>query len=440
MKVLFVHQNCPGQFKHLAPRLASVEGNEVVFITRTGKPNLPNVRKLEYTPAREPAPSTHRYLRLMEEGVLSGQAVAKVALEAKKKGFRPDVIVAHVGWGEALYLKNIWPGVPLLGYFEWFYRPFGSDVDFLDPPSLDDVCRIQSRNGLHLLNLEMADWGISPTQWQLNQHPESYRRKISVIHDGVDTELVKPNPDVTGTLKDNLKFKYGDEVITYVSRNLEPYRGFPSFMRAAALVLKRRPNAHIIVVGGDSVSYGSRPKGGGNYREQMLAELDLDLSRIHFLGKVKYDVFLRILQLSAAHVYLTVPFVLSWSMIEAMSAGCVVIGSRTPPVEEVIKDGKNGLLVDFFSPEDIANRIDEALDNPDRMARIRRAARQTVLDRYALNDCLEKQIKLVTDVARGVKQADSVSSIPLASLSKAVKSGTVQRQASKARRSNKPKA
>lgn len=424
MKILFVHQNCPGQFKHLAPRLAAVEGNEVVFLTRAGKPDLPNVRKLEYTPAREPAPSTHRYLRLMEEGILNGQAAAKVALEARKKGFRPDVIVAHVGWGEALYLKNIWPGVPLLGYFEWYYRPLGSDVDFLDPPSLDDVCRIQSRNGLHLLNLETADWGLTPTQWQLQQHPEAFRHKLSVIHDGVDTNLVKPNPDVTGTLRDDLKFKAGDEVITYVSRNLEPYRGFPSFMRAAELVLKRRPKAHILVVGGDGVSYGSRPKGGGNYREQMLAELDLDLTRIHFLGKVKYDVFLRLLQLSAAHVYLTVPFVLSWSMLEAMAAGCLVIGSRTPPVEEVIKHGQNGLLVDFFSPEDIANRIDEVLDHPDRMSRIRRAARQTVLDRYALDTCLQKQIRLIADVASGVKHADSVAAIRLRSVASAGKSGS----------------
>jgi glycosyltransferase involved in cell wall biosynthesis len=417
MKVLFVHQNCPGQFKHLAPRLAAIPGNEVVFLTRPGKPDLPNVRKLEYEPAREPAKTTHRYLLLMEEAVLNAQAVAKVAQEAKKQGFRPDVIVAHVGWGEALYLKNIWPGVPLLGYFEWFYRPFGSDVDFLHPPSLDDVCRIQSRNGLHLLNLHTADWGLTPTRWQLQQHPREYHHKLSVVHDGVNTDLVKPDPAVTGTLKKGLRLTAADEVITYVSRNLEPYRGFPTFMRAAGLILKRRPKAHIIVIGGDGVSYGSRPRGGGNWREQMLAEVDPDPERIHFLGKVKYDVFLRTLQLSSAHVYLTVPFVLSWSMLEAMSAGCLVIGSRTPPVEEVIKDGHNGLLADYFSHEEVADRVGQVLDHPDRMARIRRAARQTVLDRYALNDCLEKQAKLITDVARGAKQPEPVAGLSLVSRS-----------------------
>ncbi|MFZ4534778.1 glycosyltransferase family 4 protein [Propionivibrio sp.] len=413
MKTLFVHQNCPGQFKHLAPRLAALPGNEVVFITRPGKPDLPGVRKLEYTPARKPAASTHRYLRLTEEGVLNGQAVAKVATELRGKGFRPDVIVAHLGWGEALYLKSVWPGVPLVGYFEWYYRAFGSDVDFDRAPSLDDVCRINTRNSLHLLNLEMADWGLTPTRWQQSQHPAEYQRKLSVIHDGVDTDLVRPNPQVSGRLKDGLNLKAGDEVITYVARNLEPYRGFPQFMRAAALILKRRPQAQILVVGGDGTSYGKALENGQTYRQQMLAELgdDLDLQRIHFLGRVKYDVFLRVLQLSAAHIYLTYPFVLSWSMLEAMAAGCLVIGSRTAPVEEVIKDGKNGLLVDFFSPEEIADGVDHALYNPQKMAVIRRAARQTVLDHYALESCLSQQVQLITAVARGEKSLSSFGGV-----------------------------
>jgi glycosyltransferase involved in cell wall biosynthesis len=405
MKILFIHQNCPGQFKHLAPRLAALPGNEVVFITRPGKPDVPGVKKVEYTPARLPGAATHRYLRLMEEGVLNGQAVAQTATTLRGKGFRPDVIVAHVGWGEALYLKAVWPGVPLLGYFEWYYRAFGSDVDFDAAPSLDDVCRIQTRNGLHLLNLEMADWGLTPTRWQLGQHPPEFAHKLSVIHDGVDTRLIRPNPRATGRLKEGLSLKAGDEVVTYVARNLEPYRGFPQFMRAAALLLKRRPKAQIVVVGGDRTSYGKAPENGQTFRQNMLAELgaELDLSRIHFLGRVKYDIFLRVLQLSAAHVYLSYPFVLSWSMLEAMAAGCLVIGSRTPPVEEVIQDGVNGLLVDFFSPDDIADRIDEALDQPKAMAGLRRAARQTVLDHYALDQCLSQQVALIQAVARGEK-------------------------------------
>lgn len=402
MNILFIHQNCPGQFKYLAPQLASTPGNRVVFITRPGKPALPGVEKIEYRPARDPSPSTHRYLRLMEEGVLNGQAVARVAQQLKDKHFHPDLVIAHMGWGEALYVKTIWPRTKLLGYFEWYYHPTGADVGF-DPreqPTLDTHCRIQSRNGLHLLNLLAADWGMTPTHWQWQQHPPELRHKLSVIHDGIDTHRVAPNPQVTGRLSADLSLRAGEEIVTYVARSLEPYRGFPSFMRAAELILKRRPNCRILVVGGDNVSYGRALPDGQAYREKMLAETDVDPARIHFLGKIPYAGYLRVLQLSAVHIYLTVPFVLSWSMLEAMSAGCLVIGSRTPPVEEVIKDGQNGLLVDFFSAEEIADRVDQVLDHPNRMQKLRDAARKTVIQRYSLESCLKRQIRLIEQMTR----------------------------------------
>lgn len=403
MRLLFVHQNCPGQFKHLAPRLAADPHNEVVFVTRKGKPDLPNIRKVEYEPSREASPSTHRYLRLTEEGIINGQAVARAAIDLRKGGFRPDVIVAHMGWGEALYLKAVWPKARLLGYFEWYYNPYGSDVDHdpAKPPTLDDVGRIQTKNSLHLLSLQAADWGITPTRWQWQQHPREYRGQISIIHDGIDTETVRPNPQATGSLAGGLRLRAGDEVITHVARNLEPYRGFPTFIRAAELIHKRRPNAQIVVVGGDGVSYGAKRSDGKTHREHYVSTADLDPGRIHFLGRVPYPIYLRILQLSAAHIYLTVPFVLSWSMLEAMSAGCLVVASRTPPVQEVIKDGHNGLLVDFFSPEEIADRVDAVLEHPGRMQEVRDAARQTVLERYALKSCLGQQIRLIERLAHG---------------------------------------
>ena len=211
------------------------------------------------------------------------------------------------------------------------------------------MCRIRSRNAHHLLSLDAADYGISPTQWQWQQFPSEYRNKISVIHDGVDTSKITPNPGAKLTLPNGQALCAGDEIVTYVARNLEPYRGFPTFMRAAALIQQRRPHCHIVVVGGDEVSYGSAPAEGVTYRQQMQQEVDLDLSRIHFLGKVPYSTFLQVLQVSAAHIYLTVPFVLSWSMLEAMAAECLIIGSKTAPVTEVIKHGDNGLLADFLN-------------------------------------------------------------------------------------------
>ncbi len=400
MKLVFIHQNCPGQFKHLAPHLANRPGNEVVFITQPGKPTPTGVRKLEYRPGRKPSPKTHHYLRLTEAGILNGQAVGMVAQKLKEQGFYPDAVVAHMGWGEALYIKEVWPRARLLGYFEWYYHAQGSDVGFLEqaPPDLETACRIKTRNAMHLLSLESVDWGMSPTRWQWQQHPSAYRNRISVIHDGVDTRRVMPDSSARFSPREGVELKAGDEVVTYVARNLEPYRGFPTFMRAAERILDQRPKCHILVVGGDEISYGVPPKEGGSYRELMLKEVSLDHHRIHFLGRVPYDRFLKILQVSAAHIYLTVPFVLSWSMLEAMAAGCVVVGSRTPPVEEVIKPGVNGLLADFFDHEEVAAQVIDVLEHPDRMADLRQAARRTVVQRYDLHSCLRRQEKLITSL------------------------------------------
>ena len=403
MKILFIHQNCPGQYKHLAPLLAADPCNQVLFITKPNKPPIAGVRKLEYLPKREPSPRIHPYLVPLEAGVLHGQQVARVAMQLRSQGFVPDIVCAHMGWGEALYIKDIWPRTPLLGYFEFYYHAFGADAHFgpQQPRQIDTVCRIRTKNALQLLNLEAADWGISPTRWQAGLFPRPFRGKISVIHEGIDTKTVVPNPAAVLSLSDGFTLKAGHEVVTYVARNLEPYRGFPSFIRAAELILKRRPHCHILVVGGDSVSYGAPPSNGGTYREQMLKEVTLDQTRIHFLGRIPYSRFLQILQISAAHIYLTVPFVLSWSMLEAMAAECLVIGSNSPSVTEVIEDGRNGLLVDFFSPQSIADRVDEVLDQPDKMRSIRQQARRTVVEHYALDLCLPRHWQLIVRLANG---------------------------------------
>ena len=404
MKILFVHQNFPGQYRHLAIHLAAVPGNQVVAITQRRDMQLPGVKNIVYKPQREVTPQMHHYLRKTEADVLNAQSVARAALGLKRSGFVPDIMLGHNGWGEILYLKDVFPQTPLLGYFEFFYRFSGADVGF-DPGealTFDTAPRIRTKNLGNLLGLDAADAGQCPTLWQKSTYPERYHPMLRVIHEGIDTDLALPDAKARLTLPAlGIDLAAGDEVVTYVARNLEPYRGFPSFMRSLPAILERRPNAHVLIVGGDEVSYGARLPKGQSYRQLLRDELGdtLDLRRVHFLGKVPYPVFLKILQISRVHVYLTYPFVLSWSMLEAMAAGCLLIASRTAPVEEVIHDGENGLLVDFFKPVEIAERVVTALEDRTLFTALRENARRTIIEKYDLKTiCLPQQLAMIEEV------------------------------------------
>ncbi|MFO1226856.1 glycosyltransferase family 4 protein [Roseateles sp.] len=375
MRVLIVHQNFPGQFRHVAQAWAQNPGWQVVGIGRDTAPGLPaleqqgRLKLLRYKPHRSVGSQQHPYLRKMEDAVLHGQAVARLMLQLKQQGFTPDVILAHPGWGETLYAKDVFPGARLVHFCEWFYRSEGADIGFDPefPTTFDDHARIRTWNALHLLNLEHCDAAISPTHWQKAQHPEAYQSKITVAHEGIDTENLGPDPNAQIKLPSGQVLKAGDPVITYVARNLEPYRGFHQFMRALPAIQKEHKTVHTVIVGGDEVSYGRKPDpdkdGAKNWREKMLQEVgsQLDPARTHFLGKVPYSAYKRVLQVSAAHVYLTYPFVLSWSMLEAMATGCLVIGSDTAPVREVLEDGVNGRLVNALDPDHVARRVSDAL-------------------------------------------------------------------------------
>ena len=396
MKVLFVHQNCPGQFKHLAPALAA-EGHEVLFIGQKDKRTPKGVKRLEYEPHRKVTPKIHPYLLGTEAAILNGQAVARIGFGLKAKGFTPDVMIGNPGWGETLFLKDVWPDVPLISLCEFYYKGIGSDVGF-DPEfdtGPDAILRARARSAQHLLAIEAADYAYSPTAWQRAQFPKAYQNKIDVIHDGIDTQTIRPDPAATFTLPSGKVLTREDEVLTYVSRNLEPYRGFHSFMRALPKVLEQRPEAEVVIVGGDEVSYGSRPKQDGTWREVMLAEVGPMPDRVTFTGRIPYREYLSLLNVSSAHVYLTYPFVLSWSMLEAMASGACVIGSATAPVEEVIEDGVNGWLVDFFDVKVMAERIAEGLAQRREMDALRAAARSTVEARYDLRDCMAAQRALI---------------------------------------------
>ncbi len=416
MRILIIHQNFPGQFRHVARDWSGLPGWEVVGLGHETAPGMPQVRWFTYRLHRTPLKGQHHYLRQMERAVLHGQAVARALLRLRERGFRPDVILAHPGWGETLYTKDVFYDVRLIHFCEWYYSAVGADIGF-DPEfsaNFDDRARVRTWNALHTLNLETCDAGVSPTVWQKTRHPEVYRNKIDVIHEGIDTGNLGPDPEAAFTIPGGTTLRAGDPVITYVARNLEPYRGFHSFMRALEVIQRRHKDCHALIVGGDEVSYGRRPTDAPTWREKMLGEVSLDPARTHFLGRVPYDTYRTVLQVSAAHVYLTYPFVLSWSMLEAMATGCLVIGSRTAPVEEVLRDGKNGLLVDFFDREAIADRVIEALEAPDAYVTLQERAREEITARFSRRAGLERYRKLaqpsfrpqlVTD--KGVPRAEA---------------------------------
>lgn len=401
MRALFIHPNFPAQFLNLAPALGKNPDNQVVFLTNRREGNLPGVQKAYYAKAREVAPQTHNYVRPLEDAVLQGQAACRTAIQLKQQGFIPDVIYAHSGWGPGMFMKEVFPQAAVVNYFEWFYHSHGTDADFdpLEPLSLDGECRIRTKNAPIMIDACTCDRGVSPTYYQRSQFPPELQQKISVLHDGVNSDFFQPKADTKLVLPNiNLDLSDVEEIVTYVGRGMEPYRGFPQFMEAVDILLKRRPKCHVVIVGADRVAYGKALPDGKTYKELMLEKFDIDLMRVHFTGLLPYNQYRQVLQASSVHVYLTRPFVLSWSMLEAMSAGCLLVASDTAPVKEVIKDGENGLLADFFSPAQIAARVEEALTNPDRMAGIRQRARQTILDNYALSKLLPQQIALLQQV------------------------------------------
>jgi glycosyltransferase involved in cell wall biosynthesis len=411
MIVLFIHQNYPAQYRHLARHFAERPENRVYFVTQPNENELPGVTKITYQMPPREATGCHPLTFDLDQTVRCGAATAALCRSLRGEGVRPDIIIGHSGWGETLFIKDVYPDVPLLAYFEFFYHSHGVDVDF-DPEFTSvfaDPSRLRMRNAVNLVAFDAADWGHTPTLWQRSLYPPEMRSRITAIHEGVDTDEVRPDPAAWIQLaRTKLKLSRKDEVITYVARNLEPYRGFHVFMRALPEILRRRPRAHVVMVGADGVSYGHPAPPGTSYREIMLREVGdaIDLERVHFLGQIPYAAYLNLLRVSSVHVYLTYPFVLSWSFIEAMASGCLIVGSATPPVEEVLKHGENGLLVDFFSTREIADRIDEVLDHPDRMRHLRDAARATAVANFDLKRRqLPRWERLVGDLLDGRRPA-----------------------------------
>ncbi|MCF8177714.1 MAG: glycosyltransferase family 4 protein [Sulfuritalea sp.] len=412
MKLLLVHQNFPAQFGHIAAHFAADPGHRVIAIGEShnikraiaSRQLHPGIELHSYPEPHASSGATHRYLLPYEAAVRRGLETASLASQIKARGFTPDLIVAHPGWGEALFMRDVFPEARLVLYGEYYYHAAGADVGF-DPefPSTpDDAFRIRMKNTTQWMSMQHADLLLTPTNWQKSRFPELIQPRMRVVHDGIDTRRAAPDSSAGISLRAaGISLGADDEIVTYVARNLEPYRGFHIFLRSLPALLKRRPKARVLIVGGDQVSYGSKPADGRTWRRVVLDEVggQLDSSRVHFLGRVAYADYLRLLQISTVHVYLTYPFVLSWSLLEAMSAGCMVIGSRTAPVEEVIRHGENGWLVDFFDHQALAEKLAEAIEQRDQLAPVRAAARKTVVDGYDLQTrCLPRQVALLQAV------------------------------------------
>ncbi len=411
LNILLLHPSFPAQWSHLAPYLARNPENTVLFASKENSINsqLPGVTLALYA---KPTEAETKYiegcgpLRPAAEAVIEGQAVVR-AMQwlAKERNFKPDVIIAHTGWGSTLYCKDLYPKVPIIGYFEWYYLADDSDCYWWpdEIPQMNNRISIRTRNAHHLLNLELCEAGLTPTKWQYSQFPEEYKPKLHIIHEGIDTQFCSPDPSGKrpGLVLDDIQLNLpeGTEIITYVSRGFEIYRGFPYFMDAIRLVLQRRPKAHVIVVGKDRICYGAQLK-DTTYLKEEEKKGGYDTERVHFVGLRNRGDFRKILRSSSCHIYLTRPFVLSWSFLEAMSFGCPIVGSKTPPVQEVMEDEVNGKLAEFRSPYHIARKIEEMLDDPERARQLGQRARETILERFELGKCLRAQEDLMYSLVR----------------------------------------
>jgi len=413
MRILFIHQNFPGQYRHLAPALAAA-GHEVtgLRLARTAPAEWQGVKVVTYWPQRSSTPGIHPWVVDIETKVVRAEAAFRAMQAMAAQGYRPDVVVAHPGWGESLFVKRVWPQTTLGLYCEFFYRVHGADWNFdreFQPADPGEDCRIDLKNANNLMQFETADAGLSPTTWQADTFPERFRSRISVCHDGIDTNIVTPDATARLRLPDGRELGRSDEVITFVNRNLEPYRGYHTFMRALPEIMARRPKAQVVIVGGSDVSYGRRAPAGTTWKQVFLDEVKdrVDMSRIHYLGRIPYADYLSVLRVSTVHTYLTYPYVLSWSLLEAMSAGCSIVASDTGPVRDVIREGETGRLVDFFDAGALAGAVCGLLaGKASERAALGRRAREAVVARFDLATiCLPGQMDWVLGLAGSASTA-----------------------------------
>jgi glycosyltransferase involved in cell wall biosynthesis len=398
MRFLFVHQNFPGQFVHIVRHLLASGAHDVVFVTGANGNTIPGVRRVTYQVPPRATASIHSDARDFELAMARAESVVRAARQVKGLGFEPDIIIGHHGWGELLNLADVWPGAPLLGYHEFYYHLQNQDVGFdpefpVDPKSFSSI---RAKNAVNLLALTNPGYGQTPTRFQLDTYPKWAKASITLLPEGVNLDICRPNAARRGTTIADIRIKANEKLVTYIARDLEPYRGFHIALRALPKLMAERPDVRVVMVGGDSVSYGAR-LARGTWREHLLKEVGrgIDMDRIHFPGRIAYSEYVRLLQRSDTHIYLTYPFVASWSLREAMACACAIVASDTAPVREFITHGKTGMLTPFFEPTTLAERILELLEGGPRVERMRAAARTWAETHLRMEDHLRQYVSLI---------------------------------------------
>lgn len=398
MKFLFIHNNYPAQFLHIAAVLSHNPENEVVFLAQHNRRPELQLPKVNYVQvgATEQNEIKNEAEKVTINHLKTGEHFANAMLDLAKTGFYPDVVYDHPGWGGSLFIPDIFPKAARVCFFEWFYTKY-ADYAFKARGKTRPAAHFAAnrmRNLCQLDALRECDFGIVPTMWQLAQYPVEFSSKLHVIHDGVDTDFFAPLEKSSRVL-DGVDLSGVSEVVTYATRGLEPYRGFPQFYRGIPAILENRPQCHVVIMADDDVFYSSPRSDGKTWGQAMREEIPVDTSRVHFINFSSYETYRTLLHLSSVHVYMTMPFVLSWSLLEAMSCQCLVVGSDTDPVREVIRHNENGILTPFWNHEVLANTVIDALNNREKYHDLCISARQTITDRYELRKTLPQQIRIL---------------------------------------------
>jgi glycosyltransferase involved in cell wall biosynthesis len=399
MNILFIHPNFPAQFRYMAQWFGS-HGHRTVFATENLRPEwvIPGVVKVAYK-AKPVDTAQPTLFQPLHQAAAHAEAVLHLGRELKKRGFVPDVVCGASGWGGTWFIRDVFPQARLVGYFEWYYDPDSADSQFgIAEPLLDHRrINLRLRNTVMINDLLTCDACITPTQWQRQQFPEPFRDTLKVLHDGIDTEYFSPEPSIPLSIP-NLPLTGDETIVTYATRGMEPYRGFPQFIESLPQILDELPDCHVVIAGEDRVCYGARRSDGKTWKQAMLEKIALPAERVHFIGRLPYGHYRQLLRRSTVHVYLTRPFVLSWSLLEAMSCGCAVVASDTEPVHEVIRDGENGVYADFQSPADIAQKVIEMAKRGPEAGEMRRQARETVVKNYSLSSNLPRQLQILANI------------------------------------------